>query len=179
MQEGGERAGSLTGVRKLPLCSPKWPLQALEEMVRHTERAEGALARAVGTRPGGQGALRTGKDRRILDTQLQWAGIPSSSPPSGQAAGLRGFPWPSLRAWGAALKPRYGIGGTYPEVGSQPGNGVCGRVLLREWLQGTGLWAHLTALQRGRWALPAEGVEVGMRDSVSSPPSLPQGPMGN
>ncbi|XP_017895342.1 PREDICTED: collagen alpha-1(III) chain [Capra hircus] len=40
---------------------------------------------------------------------------------NGQAAGPRGFPWPFLRAWGAALKPRYGVGGTYPEVGSQPG----------------------------------------------------------
>lgn len=97
---------------------------------KDTLRGQGALARAVGTRPGGQGALRTGKDGRILDTQLQWAGVPRSSPPSGQAAGPRGFPWPFLRAWGAALKPRYGVGGTYPEVGSQPGNGVCGRELL-------------------------------------------------
>ncbi|XP_066869800.1 glycine-rich extracellular protein 1 [Kogia breviceps] len=50
------------------------------------------------------------------------AGIfPEACAQPGQARAPRGSPWPSLQPWGANLRPRYGAGGAYPEVRSQPG----------------------------------------------------------
>nr|XP_058142224.1 glycine-rich extracellular protein 1 [Dasypus novemcinctus] len=45
---------------------------------------------------------------------------------NGQAAALRGSPWPTLQSWGAALKPGYGAGAMYPGLRSQPGPGQGG-----------------------------------------------------
>lgn len=82
----------------------------------------------------------------FLNLLLLSAGVSqASSAPSGQARALRGSPWPSLHSWGAALKARYGAGNALPEVQSQPGNGVCGRVLLGvgwPWEMGPGPWVQ-------------------------------------
>ncbi|XP_061065830.1 glycine-rich extracellular protein 1 [Eubalaena glacialis] len=62
--------------------------------------------------PGGNGKKRwgsRGNPSKGGGDQAEWAGAP------------RGSPWPSLQPWGANLRPRYGAGGAYPEVRSQPG----------------------------------------------------------
>uniref|UniRef100_A0A9L0J0C4 Uncharacterized protein n=1 Tax=Equus asinus TaxID=9793 RepID=A0A9L0J0C4_EQUAS len=67
--------------------------------------------------PGANG-FRNGYEEEVLVDSRAAAPAPEGN---GQAASLRGFPWPSLQPWGAALKPGYAAGGTYPGVSSQPG----------------------------------------------------------
>nr|XP_008519388.1 PREDICTED: collagen alpha-1(III) chain-like isoform X3 [Equus przewalskii] len=70
--------------------------------------------------PGANG-FRNGYEEEVLVDSRAAAPAPEGN---GQAASLRGSPWPSLHSlqpWGAALKPGYAAGGTYPGVSSQPG----------------------------------------------------------